>query len=103
MNTLFYTEHLHCKCHAFKEPIFIFCVFLWPDRTLQGTVPPAEDFLRDQQGEELHRGGRPIPHLHAAQAGFRQGERLRRAAPVYSQLASVPLRLVPEVSHGYGE
>ena len=73
------------------------------DWAIQGPIPPASYLLRHQQGQELHGGGGPLPHLHAAQAGLRQGERLRRAAPVHPQLAPVPLRLVPQVQDRHGE
>ena len=73
-----------------------------PDRPLQGALPPAADLLRHQQGQELHGGGGPLPHLHAAQAGLRQGECVRRAAPVHPQLPAVPLRLVPQVQDCHG-
>lgn len=88
MNNVLYIQQLRCKVLFIKES---YCNFFLSDWPLQGTIPPVKDFLRDQQGEELHRRGGPIPHLHAAQAGLRQGERLRRAASVHSQLASIPL------------
>lgn len=70
-------------------------VFLVTDRPLQGSLPSAPYLLWHQQRQELHGGGGPLPHLHASQTGLRQGERLRRAAPVHPQLTPVPLRLVP--------
>lgn len=41
-----------------------------------------------------------VPGVHAAQAGLRQGERVRGAPRGRARGAAVPLRLVPEVAHG---
>lgn len=74
-----------------------------PDWSLQGSLPSAPYLLRHQQRQELHGGGGPLPYLYAAQAGLRQGERVRRAASVHPQLASVPLRLVPQIQDCNGK
>lgn len=49
--------------------------FTWlslADGTVQGTIPSAANFLWNQQGQKLYRGGRQIPCLYASQAWFWQ-------------------------------
>lgn len=82
-HTLQITTSLNC--------LVLIGAFLVTDWSLQGPLPSAPHLLWHQQRQELHRGGGPLPHLHASQTGLRQGERLRRIASVHPQLAPVPL------------